>query len=111
MRFVAYPRMEDQENGGNADSEFWTIHVHVHGKKISISVGDATQRIKWVAQVGIARWDDENCQGWKRLGIPIAAHAHFKDGNEVDLGSVIKDVLRNGDHIYINTSLKPQETK
>jgi hypothetical protein len=29
-----------------------------------------TQRVKWLAHVGIAQWDEENYQGWKRLGIP-----------------------------------------
>ena len=97
--------------GGAALVEYWNVTVFVHGKSFTISAGDATQRIKWLAHVAIARWDEENLQGWKRLGMPTAARAHKKDGNDLDLGATIRDVLQNGDTIYISTSLHPSDTR
>lgn len=90
--------------------EFWRLSVHVEGKEISVSVGDATQRVKWLAQVGISRWDEDDNQGWKRLGIPISVRSRGKDGEDIDINAVIREVLRNGDHIYVETSLGPVET-
>ncbi len=58
-----------------------------------------------------ARWDEENCQGWKRLGIPTVIRLKSKIGEEVDMGSIIRDILQNGDHVYIETSLSPSETR
>ncbi|KAJ1406949.1 hypothetical protein B484DRAFT_456707 [Ochromonadaceae sp. CCMP2298] len=102
---------EDEENVAVAKLQYWHINVHVHGKTINISCGDATQRLKWLAHVAIARWDAENCQGWKRLGMPTTVRAKRKDGDEVDMGMTIRDVLQNGDHVFIETSLAPSETQ
>jgi len=101
----------DEEEEEEQQMEYWTITAHCHGKTFPISAGDATQRIKWLAHVAIARWDEENQQGWKKLGIPTVVRMGRKDGPEVDLGGVIKDVLSNGDHIYVSTSLQPSETQ
>jgi hypothetical protein len=101
----------DEENVAVSKIEYWHLTVHVHGKEIDISAGDATQRVKWLAHVAIARWDDENGQGWKRLGVPLVAKLRNKNGPDVDLSATIRDVLRNGDHIYIETSLAPNETR
>lgn len=59
----------------------------------------------------IARWDEANCQGWKRLGIPVAVRLHKKDGEEIDMNVSIREVLQNGDHVYIETSMDPAETR
>ena len=76
-----------------------------------ISVGEGRQRVKWLASVGIARWDEDNHQGWKRLGIPREVRLKSKQGPPVDQGAIIRDVLQNGDDIYVLTSLHPEETK
>ena len=85
--------------------------AHIHGKDIHISCGDATQRIKWLAHVAIARWDEEDNQGWKRLGIPTLVRSTNKNGVELDMNSLIRDVLLNGDYVYVESSLSPNETK
>jgi hypothetical protein len=103
---------EDEENVVPLQKlEFWRLTVHVQGKEISVSVGDATQRVKWLAQVGIARWDEHDSQGWKRLGVPTAVRLRHKHGEDVDMNAVIREALRNGDHIYVETSLGPIETR
>jgi len=102
------------ENDGEEEElvvrDTWHLTAHVHGKSFVISAGDATQRIKWLAHVAIARWDENNQQGWRKLGVPTHVKAHRKDGVDVDLGAVIKDALQNGDSIFIQTSLHPSET-
>ena len=52
--------------------------------------------MKWLAHVGIARWDENDNQGWKRLGIPTAIRHKYKDGPELDMGAIINVVLQDG---------------
>lgn len=89
----------------------WHIIVHVHGKEFRISAGDGTQRVKWLGHVGIARWDEEGLQGWKRLGIPTAVKLKDASGVSLDLAAVIREVMQNGDHVFVETSLAPNETE
>jgi len=123
--------LSEEENVAIGKLEFWQITVHVHGKEVNVSCGDATQRLKWLAHVAIgelthvaalnvyhakssfdaARWDEEHCQGWKRLGVPSALRLGGKDGDEIDMALLIKDVLRNRDHVFVETSLAPTDTK
>ncbi len=109
---VANTAAHDNDDGEQefVAKETWHFTVHVHGKTFVVSAGDATQRVKWLAHVGIARWDENNQQGWKKLGVPVSARAHRKDGPELDLGAVLKDVLQSGDPIFVQTSLQPSET-
>lgn len=119
---------EDNENVAAEKLESWFIFCQVHDKVINVSCGDASQRIKWLAHVAIGklvcygltfnmifcsagRWDDNNYQGWKRLGIPTAVRAGNKDGEEIDMNANICDVLQSGDHIYVETSIPPSLTK
>lgn len=49
---------EDEDEFSEEDAavhkiDFWQITTHVHGKVFNISVGDGTQRIKWLAHVAI----------------------------------------------------------
>ena len=109
------PELSDEEEDFEEEDaavhkiDFWSITAHVHGKMINISVGDGTQRIKWVAHVAIARWDEATNQGWKRLGIPTAVKAK-STGEQLDMIAIIRENLQNGDHIVIETSLAPNET-
>lgn len=91
-----------------ANSEFIYLTVTVNKKTFVISCGDGTQRIKWLGHVAIARWDEANNQGWKWLGSPTTV---LLGEDELDLGTVIKDVLQNGDKVQVLTSLDPGETR
>ena len=72
----------------------WHIVVNIHGKKIIVACGDATQRVKWLASVAIANFDTEHHQGYKVLGIPTSV----RDAQHlVEMGSQIRDVLQDGD--------------
>jgi len=90
--------------------ESWHFVAHVHGKDIEISAGDATQRVKWLGHVAISRWDDDGRQGWKRLGIPIAVKMKDRNGSSIDLSASLRDVLQDGDRVFVETSLAPNET-
>ena len=52
------------------ETESWMLDVVVRDKCIKVSCGAATQRVKWLGHVGIARYDDKTYQGWKQLGVP-----------------------------------------
>lgn len=72
----------------------WHIVANVHGKKVTVACGDATQRVKWLASVAIANWDSETHQGWKVLGVPT----NVRDVHHlIEMGSQIRDVLQDGD--------------
>ena len=90
--------------------ESFNIFVHVHDKTFNVSAGDGSQRVKWLAHVGIARWDEENNQGWKRLGVPTAVELN-DTGYEIEMSDVINSVLKSNDHISVKTSLNPSETR
>lgn len=42
--------------------------AHILDKQISVSCGTGVQKIKWLGHVAIARWDEQELQGWKKLG-------------------------------------------
>lgn len=94
-----------------SNSDVWSIKAHIHGKTFNVSCGDGSQSIKWLGHVAIARWDEESNLGWKRLGVPISIHHHSRDGIELDLSSSIRDVLQNGDEVFVSSSLQPHESK
>ena len=76
-----------------------------------VSAGNGSQRVKWLAYVAIAKWDEDNQQGWRRLGVPTSIRFKSRTGGLLDFGAIIKDVLQNGDEIYVTTSLHPDDTK
>ena len=84
----------------------WRISATVNGKTITINVGDGSQRVKWIAHVAIAKWDEENGQGWQLLGIPTSV---LQDKRDIDMGAIIRDVLHDGDCITIFSSLLPSK--
>jgi hypothetical protein len=88
------------------ETEFWQIKATIHGKTFKISVGDGKQRIRWLAHVAIARWDEDNNQGWKYLGTPTFVRYEKK---EIDMELIIRDVLKDGDEISIFSSMLPFE--
>jgi hypothetical protein len=93
-----------EHNAPKRDS--FTIVAHVAGKRILVPCGDASQRVVWLGSVAIAKWD-ENLMGWKKLGTPVTINAHRRNGELVDLNSHIRDVLQDGDEIFVATSLQP----
>lgn len=34
------------------------VHLHVRDKTVLVACGDGTQKIRWLANVGVARYDD-----------------------------------------------------
>ena len=55
---------------GDGEETSWILDVVVRDKCIKVTCGDATQRVRWLGHVGIARYDEKNYQGWKILGVP-----------------------------------------
>jgi hypothetical protein len=44
---------EGEDEIAISKAEHYHIYVHVHDKEVHVSCGDATQRLKWLAHVGI----------------------------------------------------------
>ena len=73
---------------------------------MEVSCGAGNQRVKWLASVGTARYDEHSYQGWKQLGIPVDAKRIVDDDTvELSMEDVINHCLRDGDHIVVTTSL------
>ena len=73
-------------------------------KVIPVPCGSGPQTIKWLGHVGIARYDEEEYQGWVKLGVPTKVTD--KSGAELPLNSVINQTkLKSEDHVYVESSM------
>ena len=85
------------------------LFVHVSGdegeKVIPVPCGAGPQTIKWLGHVGIARYDEEEYQGWVKLGVPT--RVTDAKGNELQLDQVINKVaeLKSEDHVFVESSM------
>mmetsp|Transcript_7024 Transcript_7024/g.9854 ORF Transcript_7024/g.9854 Transcript_7024/m.9854 type:complete len:113 (-) Transcript_7024:19-357(-) len=89
--------------------ECWILKVAVKDKIIEVSCGEGRQQLRWLGHVGIARYDEENGQGWKELGIPVAISR--ANGSKLNGGAIIREVLKNGDLVVVETSLDASLTE
>lgn len=46
---------DEEDNVAVEKISSWYLFVHVHDKVITVSCGDANQRVKWLAHVGIGK--------------------------------------------------------
>ena len=72
------------------------VHLHIRGKIIVVECGTATQRIRWLANVGVARYDDSF---GRSLGMPTGMQK--EGGVACDMQHRIADVLENGQHAFV----------
>ena len=83
------------------------INVHVNGdegeKIISVPCGTGSQTLKWLAHVGIARYDEREYMGWIALGVP--EQLRREKGDELDLKATIQGTLENDEHVFVESSL------
>ncbi|OQR97908.1 hypothetical protein THRCLA_21916, partial [Thraustotheca clavata] len=79
--------------------------VHVHDKIIVVSCGTGSQCIQWLGFVGIARYDEQNLQGWLQLGKPLKIL--LSSGVVLNNTDAICEVLQDKEHVYIETSRHP----
>ena len=65
---------EDELAAAQRPTQTIRIIAHVEGEEgekiIPIPCGTGPQTIKWLGHVGIARYDEEEYQGWVKLGVP-----------------------------------------
>ena len=72
------------------------LFVHVAKTVISVSVGDGQQPVKWIADVGMARYDENQGRG---LGVPTGVR--LEDGSLLGLTQSIADAgLKDGSHVW-----------
>lgn len=83
------------------------VFVHVSGKTVAVSCGAGPQTLKWLAHVGVARYDDANCKGWLTLGVPTKVYRQA-DREVLDMTKTISECLADGEHIEVATSIGEQ---
>ena len=100
------------------------IHAHIADKVIDIACGEGKQNTKWLGHVAIARYDEAECRGWLQLGkdmwllcvlrvlcvtvtwIGVPVSIKTKAGVDLGLDAIIQDVLKDGDHVEVEPSIK-----
>lgn len=103
------PEADEQEEVIERPAKTIRLYVHVVGeegeKVIPVPCGAGPQTIKWLGHVGIARYDEEEYQGWVKLGVPT--RVTDAKGNELKLDEVINKVdgLKSEDHVYVESSM------
>ena len=103
---------KDDEAKPAAPIEIMIINAHVNGyegeKVISIPCGTGPQNIKWLGHVAIARYDEEEYQGWVKLGVPTRVVV-VETGEELDLSDIISSKLKHDDHVEVSSSMFSKE--
>ena len=73
------------------------LMVHIKQKVIAVSVGDGTQPVKWLANVGMARYDEG--QG-RSLGLPSGVR--LADGKLLSLTQTLAEAgLQDLQHVWL----------
>ena len=73
------------------------VIVHVREKCVPVSVGEGTQPVRWLANVGIARFDEQQGRG---LGSPMGVKA--EDGSLLNMGvSLIDAGIKDMQHVWV----------
>lgn len=80
----------------NTKSSFMRVHLHVRDKIITVEVGAGTQKVKWLANVGVARYD--NSFG-RTLGAPRGVQR--EGGHMCDPTATVNSVLENDQHCFV----------
>lgn len=73
------------------------ILVHVREKTFVVSTGDGGQKIRWLAHVGIARYD-ERTHG-AELGTPRGMR--LEDGTRLNMDDIICSRLKSGANVWV----------
>ena len=90
------------------DANWWLVDVCVKDKIVRLSC-HSSQRVKWLGNVGIARYDEEHAEGWRELGIPVSISK--ADGTKLEFGAVIREVLHDNAMVIVETSVDPTDAE
>jgi hypothetical protein len=72
------------------------VNVHVRNKLIEVHCGDGAQPVKWLADVGIFRFD---ASFGVSLGAPKAVR--LENGTVLEPSVLVRDALKDGDTVYV----------
>eukprot|EP00742_Colponemidia_sp_Colp-10_P007856 GILJ01008472.1.p1 GENE.GILJ01008472.1~~GILJ01008472.1.p1 ORF type:complete len:114 (+),score=8.89 GILJ01008472.1:61-402(+) len=72
------------------------VFVHVREKTFLVHCGDGGQKLRWLANVGVARYD-------KTLGMELGLPRgiRFEDGTRLDMADVVNAKLQEDDHVWV----------
>lgn len=72
------------------------IYLHVRDKTIAVECGDGSQKVRWLANVGVARYDDTF---GKALGAPRGLQK--EGGTQCNMEDRITDCLEKDQHCFV----------
>ncbi len=72
------------------------VSVHVRETTILVQCGDGTQKVRWLASVGFARYDHNN---GLELGQPRLVRT--EDGAEVSMEGIVREALQDDGHVWV----------
>merc|ERR1711865_664800 len=84
-------------DGFEASMANMRVKVHVREKTFVVSCGDGGQRISWLANVGIVRYD-EKTKGME-LGAPRGIR--LEDGTKLNMDDVVCTRLQDGNDVWV----------
>ena len=91
-------REQHQHRQAGHDWPIMKVLVHVKEKCIPVSVGNGDQPVRWLANVGIARHDDN--QG-RMLGLPVGVKA--EDGSMLNMDSTLAAAqISDMQHVWVH---------
>merc|ERR1719335_1056580 len=73
------------------------VKVHVREKTFVVSCGDGGQRISWLANVGIVRYD-EKTKGME-LGVPRGVR--LEDGTKLNMADIVCTRLKDMSDVWV----------
>mmetsp|Transcript_6249 Transcript_6249/g.13746 ORF Transcript_6249/g.13746 Transcript_6249/m.13746 type:complete len:121 (-) Transcript_6249:64-426(-) len=73
------------------------IKVHVREKTFLVKCGDGRQRIRWLANVGIVRYDDKT----KGMDLGVPRGMQLEDGTRLSLDDIIHSKLTDGVDVWV----------
>eukprot|EP00744_Colponema_vietnamica_P018194 GILI01025653.1.p1 GENE.GILI01025653.1~~GILI01025653.1.p1 ORF type:complete len:130 (-),score=20.52 GILI01025653.1:47-406(-) len=89
-------RFRSQEGDEGGDKANMRVHLHVRDKIVTVECGAGTQKTKWLANVGVARYDDNF---GRSLGAPRGIQK--EGGTLCDPMMPINKALGNGQHCFV----------
>lgn len=97
-RLTPNEREQHEHRQAGHDWPIMKVLVHVKDKCIPVSVGNGDQPVRWLANVGIARHDDN--QG-RMLGLPVGVKA--EDGSMLNMDSTLAAAqISDMQHVWVH---------
>ena len=72
------------------------IEVHIKDKQFTINCGDGLQKLKWLGDVAIFRFDQ-----FYSTNTGTTKGIRYENGTMLNMNEIIKDVLTDQSHVWV----------